>query len=163
MYTALLTEYFKEYSSVSNISLSNIAYLKDSSGTACVSGDTGKTTANQTTRLDAITITLARVNSRLIDMRSLLTAINSYYLTSVQTMQTILNSNIGAGSDADVEAKIMALNSQAKVVQTSQDQSTFRQGIVEYTSEKNRYSNVLLGIYAFLNIAIIAVIFNIKE
>jgi hypothetical protein len=43
------------------------------------------------------------------------------------------------------------------------DESAFRQGIMEYTSEKNRYSNILLGIYAFLNIAVIAVIFNIKE
>jgi len=163
MYTKLVEEFFKEYSSRSNTSLSNISYLKDTAGTACVSGATGSTAAQQTTRLDAITITMAGVNSRLTDMRNLLTAINSYYSTSLQTLQGILNSNAILGSDAEVEAQIVALRNQVTSSLNAQDQTAFRQGIVEYTKEKNRYSNILLGIYAFLNIAIIAVIFNIKE
>jgi len=163
MYTKLVEEYFKEFSSRTNVSLSNISFLKDYAGTACVSGATGSTAAQQTSRLDAITVTMARVNSRLTDMRNLLTAINSYYSTSLQSLQGILNSNAVRGSDAEVEAQIVALRNQVTSSLNAQDQTAFRQGIVEYTNEKNRYSNILLGIYAFLNIAIIAVIFNIKE
>ena len=163
MYTKLVEEYFKEYSSKTNASLANISYLKDTTKTPCVSGATGSTDAQQTSRLDGITITMARVNSRLIDMRNLLTAINSYYSTSLQSLQGILNSNANRGSDAEVEAQIVALRTQVTSSLNAQDQNVFRQGIVEYTNEKNRYSNILLGIYAFLNIAIIAVIFNIKE
>ena len=168
MYTSLLTQYFNEYSPPSGFTrFPNIAYLKDSQGVAAVNDyiiGTGTTQAtNQSSRLDAIIITLARVNSRLIDMRTLLNALQNYYSASLQTFQQTLNSNGVYGSDADVEAKVTALISQSSDVEQIKDESTFRQGILEYTSEKNRYSNVLLGIYAFLNIAIIAVIFNIKE
>jgi hypothetical protein len=96
-------------------------------------------------------------------MRNLLVAINGYYSTSLQSLQGILNANSNRGSDAEVEAQIVALRNQVSSSLNAQDQTAFRQGIVEYTNEKNRYSNILLGIYAFLNIAIIAVIFNIKE
>jgi hypothetical protein len=163
MYTKLVEEYFNEYSSRSNASLSNISFLKDSAGTACVSGGTGSTAAQQTSRMEGIVITLSRVNSRLTDMRNLLGAINTYYSTSLQSLQGILNANSNRGSDAEVEAQIVALRNQVTSSLNAQDQTAFRQGIVEYTNEKNRYSNILLGIYAFLNIAIIAVIFNIKE
>jgi hypothetical protein len=163
MYTKLVEEYFNEFSSRSYTSLSNISFLKDYAGTACVSGGTGSTAAQQTSRIEAIVITMARVNSRLTDMRNLLTAINSYYSTSLQNLLGILNSNASRGSDAEVEAQIVALRNQVSSSLNAQDQTAFRQGIVEYTNEKNRYSNILLGIYAFLNIAIIDVIFKIKE
>ena len=169
MYTSLLAQYFKEYSSPDQFTrFSNIAYLKDSQDATAVNDYIrGTPTAiqgtNQSSRLDAIIITLARVNSRLTDMRSLLNALQNYYSASLQTFQHTLNSSGVYGSDADVEAKVTALISQSADVADVKDESTFRQGILEYTSEKNRYSNILLGIYAFLNIAIIAVIFNIKE
>ncbi len=160
MYTKLVEEYFNEYSSRSNASLSNISFLKDSAGTAAA---TGSTAAQQASRMEGIVITMSRVNSRLTDMRNLLVAINGYYSTSLQSLQGILNANSNRGSDAEVEAQIVALRNQVTSSLNAQDQTAFRQGIVEYTNEKNRYSNILLGIYAFLNIAIIAVIFNIKE
>jgi len=169
MYTALLDQYFKEYSSPDGFArFPNIAYLKDSADRVAVNDYIqGNPTAiqgtNQSSRLDAIVMTLARVNSRLTDMRNLLNAIQNYYSNSLQQLQSTLNSNGVYGSDTYAEEKVTSLISQSEHVERVKDESTFRQGIVEYTSEKNRYSNILLGIYAFLNISIIAVIFTIKE
>jgi hypothetical protein len=161
MYTTLLQQYFNEYTSNAPTSrLSNITLLKDSANHSCT---TAATSADQASRLDGIVITLARVNSRMTDMRNLLTAIQNYYSTAVQTFQTTLNGVGTMGSDTDAENKVTYLMNQSLNVQAAKDDSIIRQGIMEYTSEKNRYSNILLGIYAFLNIAIIGVIFNIKE
>ena len=134
--------------------------LKTSSGTACAAD---ATPAAQAARLDALSLTLARINSRLIDMRALLLAIQNYYSASLRQLQFTLNSATLAGSDKSAEEKVTLLLTQSSVVEESKDASMYRQGIMEYTSEKNRYSNILLGIYAFLNIAIVAVIFSIKE
>ena len=162
MYTTLMTEFFKEYKDATYVTtMTNIGNLKDSQGTPA---GPGATAIAQATRLDAIAITMARVNSRLTDMRSLLSAIQDYYSAALQTFQATLNANKNnLGSDMNVQDKVTYLHNQAPDVEDAKDQSDFRQGIMEYTSEKNRYSNILLGIYAFLNIAIVAVIFNIKE
>jgi len=162
MYIALVNSYFLEYTSLNPVParFPNIVNLKNSAGTACT---TAADIGGQATRLDAIVITLARVNSRLMDMRALLSSIQSYYSSSLQASQAILNSTTASGSDALTESSIIALKNQSAGVLQAKDESVFRQGILEYTSEKNRYSNILLGVYAFLNIAIIAVIFNIKE
>jgi len=161
MYNTLLAQYFIEYQTNSVAARAfYIEYLKDNTGTP-VNQD--RTNVAQTARLNAIVITLARVNSRLIDMRNLLTKIQDYYSSSVQQLQATLNQAGGLGSDTDAQAKVAALKTQSAMVMQHKDESAFRQGIMEYTSEKNRYSNILLGIYAFLNIAVIAVIFNIKE
>jgi len=161
MYNTLLTQFFDEYSSPTPSSrLANIANLKDSSGNVC---STTGSAAEQAKRLDALLIVLARVNSRLTDMRNLLSALQNYYSVSLQTMQRTLNSSGILGSDSDAQAKVTALKNQSAGVEQAKDDSSFRKGIMEYTSEKNRYSNILLGIYAFLNLAIIGVIFAIKE
>ena len=161
MYSTLLQQYFNEYTSNAPTSrLGNITLLKDSAGNACT---TATTSAAQASRLDGIVVALAQVNSRMTDMRNLLTAIQNYYSTAVQQFQTTLNGGGNMGSDTDAENKVTLLRTQSLNVQAAKDESVIRQGIMEYTSEKNRYANILLGIYAFLNIAVIAVIFNIKE
>ena len=162
MYIALINSYFLEYTSLNPVParFPNITNLKNSAGVACT---TAADISGQAVRLDALVIALARVNSRLTDMRALLSSIQSYYSISLQESQAILNSTTAAGSDALTEANVIALKNQSAGVLQAKDESVFRQGIMEYTNEKNRYSNILLGVYAFLNIAIIAVIFNIKE
>lgn len=170
MYNFALNQFFYEYT----IGLSNIPgrawyveHLQDSRGQHVRQAPAGSTTAylqeTQSERLDAIAILLARINSRLIDMRNVLSAIQDYYSTSLVQFQNALNTEGSLGSDKDAESKVISLKNQFVGVESAKNESMFRQGIVEYTSEKNRYSNILLGIYAFLNIAIIAVIFNIKE
>lgn len=170
MYNFVLSQFFYEYT----IGLNNtpgralhVDYLQNSRGEHVRVAPAGSTTAylqeTQAERLDAIAILLARINSRLIDMRNLLSGIQDYYSISLMQFQNALNSQGALGSDSDAEAKVISLKNQFVGVESAKNESMFRQGIVEYTSEKNRYSNILLGIYAFLNIAIIAVIFNIKE
>ena len=161
MYTQLVKQYFYEYTSNAPSSrLANITLLRDSTGTNCT---TLGTAAAQAIRLDAIAIAMAQVNSRLTDMRNLLSALQDYYSTALQGLQATLNANGQLGSDNHVQAKVTLLMNQSATVQTAKNDASVRQGIMEYTSEKNRYSNILLGIYAFLNIAIVAVIFTIKE
>jgi hypothetical protein len=161
MYNAVLAQYFNEYTNITPTSrLPNITYLKDSTGNNVTVANTA---VAQASRLDGIVITMARINSRLSDMRNLLSAIQDYYSASLQTLQAALNNSTNIGSDSYAQSKIMYLKNQSKGVEQAKDDSVVRQGIMEYTSEKNRYANILLGIYAFLNIAIIAVIFNIKE
>ena len=160
MYSFLLTEYFNEYASPSYASKPNIAYLGNSSN---VPAQTGITPATQATRLDALAYQMARVNSRMSDMRTLLSGIQTYYSDSLHAFNTILNSSSDIGGHVNAEQKITALISQTSTIQHEKDASDFRKGVMEYTSEKNRYSNILLGIYAFLNIAAIGIIFNIKE
>ena len=161
MYSTLLQEYFNEYTSVTPASrLPNIQYLMDSAGARPT---TASTATAQASRLDGIVITLARVNSRLTDMRNLLSAIQNYYSDALQQLQATLNNANNQGSDAYAESKVTYLKNQYPSVEKARDESELRKGIMDYTSEKNRYSNILLGIYAFLNIAIIGIIFNIKE
>ena len=42
-------------------------------------------------------------------------------------------------------------------------ETEFQQGAMEYNSEKNRYANVLLSLYAFLNIAAVAMIVQLSR
>jgi hypothetical protein len=162
MYNRVLENFFAEYVSTTTVAAfaSSITLLKTSSGTTCAADATPTAQAN---RLDALSLLLARINSRLIDMRSLLSAIQAYYSRSLDKLQDTLNTTGGLGSDSEAITKVTSLRDQSAGVEESKDASMYRQGIMEYTSEKNRYSNILLGIYAFLNIAIVSVIFSIKE
>ena len=160
MYNTLLTQYFLEYTTIANPSLPNVAYLKTSAGTSAL---TTADSAGQASRLDGIVNVMARLNSRLVDMRRLLTAIQIYYSNALTSYQNILADMNHEGSDMNIEDKIVALRADTQDMEELQSESKFRKGIMEYTSEKNRYSNVLLGIYAFLNIAAVAIIFTIRE
>jgi hypothetical protein len=161
MYNALLQEYFNEYTHLTPLArLPNIYNLQDSTG---ANPRIDSTENAQASRLDGIVITLARVNSRLTDMRNLLSAIQNYYSAALQQLQVALNDANNEGSDAYAESKVTYLKHQYPTVEQAKDESEIRKGIMDYTSEKNRYSNILLGIYAFLNIAVIGIIFNIRE
>jgi hypothetical protein len=160
IYNTLLAQYFLEYASPSNTSMANIGALVTSSGMAV---QLDATAAGQASRLDGIVNLMARVNSRLTDMRQLLVAMQVYYSSALTSFQAILADSSKKGSDRNVETSILALKNQYPEIKSIQDESVFRKGIMDYTGEKNRYSNILLGIYAFLNIAAVAVIFTIKE
>ena len=160
IYNTLLSQYFLEYASPSNASMGGIASIVTTAG---VNVQLDKNANAQASRLDAIANLMARVNSRLTDMRHLLVAMQAYYSTTLSRFQTVLTDAGQKGSDQYVEDSIVALKTQYPQVVSVQDESVFRKGIMEYTTEKNRYSNVLLGIYAFLNIAAVAVIFTIRE
>lgn len=64
--------------------------------------------------------------------------------------------------NSDLNTAITALNTSSAVNTDIQKLETTRRAI-EYTTEKNRYSNLYLGIYAFLNISAIAIILHIAS
>jgi hypothetical protein len=96
-------------------------------------------------------------------MRRLLTAIQIYYSDALTSYQRILADSSHTGSDSYIEDKVIALRSDEADLTQLQDQSKFRQAVMDYASQKNRYSGLLLGVYTFLNIAAIAIIFTIRE
>jgi hypothetical protein len=106
---------------------------------------------------------LACLNTRMVDMRLLLGKISEYYSDVQTTIQAAVNSDTTMGSNKDLVSKITILNDSAANVQKYITEKDFRQGVMDYNLEKNRYANILLGLYAFLNILAVAVIVQIKQ
>ena len=106
---------------------------------------------------------MACMNTRMVDMRNLLGAVSTYYSSSQTAIQTIINSGDLPGSDADLVKKITLLNESATTVQNYMTDLDFKQSVAQYNLEKNRYSNILLSFYAFLNIVAVAVIIQVSK
>jgi hypothetical protein len=100
----------------------------------------------------------------MMDINGLLTAINLYYSNAITDISKQLEaSGKTFGSQSEVEGRLVALQASAKDISKLQSEADYRKGIIDYTQEKNRYSNILLGLYAFLNIAAIGIIMNLRE
>ena len=164
-YELLLSEYFKVYqqtttgSSPSYTKKVSTFPLFATSGAAQAPSEAAILSTHQTQYLNVLAYHLACVNTRLTDMARLLKNINDYYSGVFTNLQTALNSNADtSASTASVAAAVVALQtSSAKASEYLKDED-FRKGVMEYTSEKNRYANILLGFYAFLNLSALAVI-----
>ena len=79
-------------------------------------------------------------------------------------IQTLINANKSVtGSTLNLQDKILALNTTTDDTKKYNDQKDFRKQIIEYTEQKNKYANMLLGVYAFLNISALAAIFHISK
>jgi hypothetical protein len=97
------------------------------------------------------------------DMRRLLGAINTYYNGVFTNIQTMLNDKSIVGSNSELTKSIQALQISANDANAYLLQTEFTKSVMEYNSEKNRYSNILLGLYAFLNIAVLATVFQLAR
>jgi len=115
--------------------------------------------------LQGIALQMATLNTRMVDMKRLLNAINQKYQTIFKNVQERINSGGPSiiGSNQNVVAATQALSSSAESAEKYLSDAEFRKGIMDYTSEKNRYSNILLSFYAFLNIAALAAIFQLAR
>lgn len=113
---------------------------------------TGQLSRQQAT-LQAIQEQIIILNKKLQNLARLVTEIGNSSLQLIQTFRTNDTTN------ADLTRAIESLNSSAVTTQI-QDLETKRRAI-EYTKEKNRYSNLYLGLYAFLNISALAIILHI--
>lgn len=113
--------------------------------------------------LKGLAFHMACLNTRMSDMRRLLSMINNYYVGIFTSIQTQLNDGSLLGSNADLTRKITALNTSSKEAEKYLTEAEFKKGVMEYNSEKNRNSNVLLGLYAFLNISALAMIFQLAR
>jgi hypothetical protein len=106
---------------------------------------------------------MACLNTRMTDMRNLLAAINTYYNGVFTLIQTNINSGDVPGGNAALTATIASLQGSADTANKYLTQQDFSKKVMEYNSEKNRYSNILLGLYAFLNIAALATVFHLAR
>jgi hypothetical protein len=106
---------------------------------------------------------MACLNTRMTDLRRLLAQINTYYAGIFTTIQTQINDGSLIGSNSDLTRKITALNTSSKEANKYLTQAEFSRGVMDYNLEKNRNSNILLGLYAFLNISALAMIFQLSR
>ena len=118
---------------------------------------------SQTDYLKGLTYHLACLNTRMTDMRILLGNISNYYENVILQIQNTVNSQDMPGSNKDLTNKVLALNESAKKAKKYMTERDFHQGVMEYNAEKVRYSNILLGLYAFLNISAVAVIIQLSR
>ena len=121
------------------------------------------TTLSQSEYLRCLVYHMACLNTRMVDMRLLLGNISEYYGGVQTNIQSAINSDNVIGSNMDLTTKITLLNDSAAKVQDYLTEKDFREGVMEYNLEKNRYANILLGFYAFLNIVAVAMIIQIRH
>jgi hypothetical protein len=117
----------------------------------------------QSDYLSGLAYQMAALNMRMADMRTLLAAINTYYNGIFVQIQNNINSANMDGSNAKLTQTIMALQSSSDTANKYLTEQDFAQQVMNYNSEKNRYSNILLGLYAFLNIAALASVFHLAR
>ncbi len=155
-YNVLLAEYFGLYQQ--GTTGTNV-YLAPAAGSSVYTALGLSGTVTQASHLTAIATLMAQINTRLVDMNRILNAINTYYAGVFTALQDSLTGNSDTvGSTMAVTKAIITLNdSSAQANQYLKDED-YRKGIMDYTSEKNRYANILLGFYAFLNLSALAVI-----
>jgi hypothetical protein len=116
----------------------------------------------QTDLLMCLAYHAAALNRRMIDLRRLLSAITTYYTASIQVIQEQTNNAKAPGSTQRLTESIVALQNSAEDAQKTLDKAEFQKSAMEYTKQKNRYANFLLGVYAFLNIAAVSMIFHLS-
>ena len=155
-YNVLLAEYFTVYKLGQT---GTNAYVAPVAATPVHTALGLSGTVTQASHLTAIATLMAQINTRLVDMNRILNAINTYYAGVFTALQDSLTGNSDTvGSTMAVTKAIITLNdSSAQANQYLKDED-YRKGIMDYTSEKNRYANILLGFYAFLNLSALAVI-----
>lgn len=113
--------------------------------------------------LTGLAYQMACLNMRMADLRTLLNSVNTYYNGVFVDIQTNINSSTQLGSNTRLTQTINALQTSAKDANKYLTESDFAKQAMEYNAEKNRYSNILLGLYAFLNIAALATVFQLAR
>jgi hypothetical protein len=148
-YRLLLKELFTVYSSDSS------SYTK---AQLSLSGATKSDYLNKLVEL------LSKLNTYMRDMISIVNAINTDYSTIITTIQSTINSGAGTpGSNKALENTFTALQTSYTESDKYLSEKDFSKEVMEYNSEKNRHSNILLGLYAFLNIAALAAVFHLSS
>ncbi len=163
-YSRLLKEYFDAYTTPTTQWSSYSPKVNLIGGVGNVDNLAASATApTQPDYLRVVAYHLATLNTRMTDMRRLLTNINQYYSGAFNEIASqIQNSNL-TGSDGQLAQTINALQDSNKQTQKYLDESDFRKNVMEYTAQKNRYATMMLSLYAFLNIAALAAIFQVAR
>jgi hypothetical protein len=118
---------------------------------------------DQNNSLQIIAYHLACLNTRMTDMRGILAQINTFYSGVFTTLDTRLNDASLPGSNSNLQSTIIQLQASANDANGYVAQKDFQKAAMEYNSEKNRYANIMLSLYAFLNIAALATVFQLAR
>jgi len=168
-YEWLLSKYFTVYTTTPYVApnlttnLNIKALFKRQQASSPAPNEYTSTTLAQSEYLRCLVYHMACLNTRMVDMRLLLGKISEYY-SSVQTViQNAVNNDSILGSNTDMTNKITALNESASSIADYITEKDLREGVMQYNLEKNRYANILLGFYAFLNIVAVAMIIQIRN
>jgi hypothetical protein len=162
----LLTQYFTIYSiSANTFSSPSVGdpCFNLFSGAGSADNQYSKLPLSQQDYLKAIAYQMACINTRMTDMKRVLNGISMYYDSVYLNIANVLNSADQVGSNRRLTQTIQALKNSADSSMDYVSQTDFREGVMQYTAEKNRYSNILLGLYAFLNISALAVVFQLLK
>jgi len=157
-YSALLDLYFNVFT-VATYAAPTVTNLFGTTDDTKYTGTASTTIPSQADYLKVIAYHLACLNTRLVDMRRLLIQINKMYGSYYKQLQDAINGTSGvSGSTTSVFNSLTALQLSAKDTNKYLEEADYRQGVMDYASEKNRYANILLGVYAFLNLSALAVV-----
>jgi len=168
-YDWLLKKFFEIYSTPTT---GANAYSSSASSTAAgvlygsgrpIPSTSTNTSLTQSDYIAGLAYQMACLNMRLADMRTLLSKINAYYNGVFTNIQADINSSTASGSNKKLTQTITALQTSASEANTYLTETDFAHEAMNYNSEKNRYSNILLGFYAFLNIAALATVFQLSR
>jgi len=167
-YEWLLTKFFNVYAAATTGT--NSYQTSQTAAAAALFGTTrpfpsgsSATSLAQADYISGITYQMACLNMRLQHMRTLLSKINTYYNDIFNTIKTDINSASADGSNTKLTATIASLQTSAANANKYLTEADFAQEAMKYNSEKNRYSNILLGLYALLNIAALATVFQLAR
>ena len=119
------------------------------------------TTISQSDYLKCLGYHLACLSTRMKDMRRLLEAINTYYNSSLTQIQERINSTDARGSNQELSSALTVFKNNQEENNKYMTEADFRKTAMEYAKQKGEYANVLLGLYAFLNVSALAMIFHI--
>ena len=97
------------------------------------------------------------------DMRGILGAINTFYNGVFTSLNSRLNDASLPGSNTKLQSIIGDLQTSANSATDYMAEKDFQKAAMEYNSEKNRYANIMLSLYAFLNIAALATVFQLAR
>lgn len=106
---------------------------------------------------------LACLNTRMSDMRGILAAINTFYNGVFTALNARINDASLPGSNSNLQSTIVQLQVSADSATDYLAEKDFQKAAMEYNSEKNRYANIMLSLYAFLNIAALATVFQLSR
>lgn len=172
-YESLLKEYFTIYTqkTAANGGSGTTLYTAPAVGTPPLQlfggpnplPTTSSASLTQADYLSGLAYQMAALNMRMADMRTLLAAINTYYNGIFTLIQSDINNKDVNGSNAKLTQTITALQASSDTANKYLSEQDFAQQVMNYNSEKNRYSNILLGLYAFLNIAALASVFHLAR
>jgi hypothetical protein len=167
-YEWLLTKFFAIYSTPTT-GTGGYSTMQTAAADALFGGGrafpSGSSSASltQSAYIEGLTYQMACLNMRLQHMRTLLSKINTYYNGVFDLIKSDINSASADGSNTKLTQTITALQTSASQANKYLTETDFAQEAMEYNSEKNRYSNILLGLYAFLNIAALATVFQLAR